>query len=124
MSKNTEITLLDTIPERLISWEKDSEKNLAVLLVPRFRRGPLKKWLQPRLKRPFMRVTLDEIGSLVWENCDGKKTVRDIGKILEDRFGERVRPVEDRLRLFFNTLYKSQFIQYWQIQKSAENSDS
>ena len=124
MSKKNEksnVSVLDTIPERLMKREKDSDKNVAVLLVPRFRKGLLKKWLQPRIKRPFMRVSLDEIGSAVWERCDGKKTVRDICKELEDLFGERVKPVEDRLILFFNTLYKSQFVRYWQAQNTAQN---
>lgn len=111
--------MLDTIPERLIKWEKASGGDLAVLLVPRFRKGLLAKWLQPRLKRPYMRVKLDEIGSFVWENCDGKKTVRQIGEALEGKFGDRVKPVEQRLKLFFNTLYKSRFVRYWQA-KVAE----
>lgn len=122
MNNTDKTEFLNTIPERLISWEKDSEKNLAVLFVPRFRKGLLKKWLQPRLKRPYIRVTLDEIGSMVWENCDGKKSVREIANILEGHFGERVKPAEERLKLFFNTLYRSQFVRYWQIQSSSETT--
>lgn len=107
--------LLDAIPERLIEWEKDGAVNRAVLLVPRFRSGFLAKWLQPRLKKPFMRVKLDEIGTLIWENCDGKKSIREICSILEGQFGERVNPVENRTRFFFNSLYKSKFVRYWKI---------
>lgn len=118
-----QISVLDTIPERLVEWEKDSEKNLAVLHVPRFRKGLLKKWLQPRLKRPHIRVTLDEIGTVVWENCDGKRTVREISKILEDHFGDRVKPVEDRVKLFFTTLFKSDFVRYWQARPQTGSED-
>lgn len=111
--KEGDIGLLDAIPERLIKWERDGEGKLVVLLVPRFRRGPLKRWLQPRLKRPHMRVTLDEIGTAVWENCDGKKTVREISDILKERFGEKIEPLEPRMKVFFTQLFKSQFVRYW-----------
>ena len=123
MNKNSEVTVLDAIPERLVEWDKDSEKNLAVLIVPRFRKGFLKKWLQPRMKRQFIRVSLDEIGSCVWENCDGKRTVREIGKVLEEKFGDRVKPVDNRMKLYFTTLYKSQFVRYWQIKDTSNGSE-
>jgi len=106
--------LLEAIPERTVEWEKDSESKLAVLLVPKFRKGPLKKWLQPRIKRPFYRVKLDDVGTCVWENCDGKNTVRQIGSILESQFGEKVKPIEQRITLFFTQLYKGRFVKYWQ----------
>jgi hypothetical protein len=115
----SKVTILDTVPERLVEWEKDSEKKIAVLLVPRFRKGFLKKWLQPRVKRPYIRLSLDDIGSCVWENCDGKRTVREIGKVVEDTFGERVKPVDNRITYFFNTLYKSQFVRYWQTEETS-----
>lgn len=107
-------SLFNAIPEKVINWEKNGENNLAVLLVPRFRKGPLKKWLQPKLKEPYMKVKLDEIGTFIWERCDRKNTIQDIAKSLENEFGDRIKPVEPRLRQFFTTLYKSQFVRYWE----------
>ena len=104
---------MGSIPERLLDWEKDSASERAVLLVPRFRKGLLKKWLQPKLKKPFMKVKLDEIGTFVWEQCDGKTKVEDIASALGQKFGDRVQPAEDRLKLFFGTMYRSDFIRYW-----------
>ena len=104
---------MGSIPERLLDWEKDSASERAVLLVPRFRKGLLKKWVQPKLKKPFMKVKLDEIGSFVWEHCDGKTKVKDIASALDQKFGERVQPAENRLKLFFGTMFRSDFIRYW-----------
>lgn len=115
MSRHRQAQWSNVTVERTVEWEKDSETNLAVLLVPRFRRGPLKKWLQPRLKKPFIRVKLDAIGDFVWDMCDGKATVEDISKALEEKFGERVKPASERTQFFLNTLYKSNFIRYWQV---------
>jgi len=109
--------ILNAIPERLVEWEKDKDTGLAILLVPRFRKGPLKKWLQPKLKRPYMKIKLDDVGTCVWENCDGKKTVKDIGVVLSEVFGDRVNPIDDRLKLFFSSLYRSKFVKYWQVSK-------
>jgi hypothetical protein len=63
-----------------------------------------------RMKRPFFRLNLDEIGSFVWAHCDGKTDVDEIGRKLEDRFGEKVKPVQGRLGLFFERLERSKSI--------------
>lgn len=106
--------ILDAIPERLIDWEKDGDGRLAVLLIPRFRKGLLAKWLQPRLKRPFVRITLDELGTFVWERCDGRKTVGEIVREMNAHFGEKARPAEERIKLFLSNLYRGRLIRYWQ----------
>jgi hypothetical protein len=85
-----------------------------VLLIPRFRRGLCAKWLQPRLKKPYFRLSLDEVGSFVWEQCDGKMTVREIAALMAARFGENVQPVENRLSIFFATLFRNKVVRYWQ----------
>lgn len=90
--------------------EPDGE--LLVLLRPRFLRGPLARWLQPHLKRrPYFRVHLDEIGTFIWQHCDGQMTVAQITGAMEQHFGERVAPALDRLALFLRQLEEGQMIQ-------------
>ena len=56
-----------------------------------------------RVKIPMYRkVTLDEYSSEVFTQIDGKKTVKEIGESLEDRFGEKVHPLYERLLMFLN----------------------
>jgi hypothetical protein len=106
----TEINLLELKPVRSCRWAKEEE--CVSLVVPRFRFSLLRKWLLPRLKKPYYRIKLDAVGTLVWEACDGRNTVREIGEKLRSRFGEKVAPVYDRLELFLSQLERNSFIEY------------
>ncbi len=103
----------DVIVERKVEWENGPESR-AVLLVPRFRRGPLAKWLQPRLKRPNFRVNLDDIGSFVWNLLDGRTSFTAIAQAMRGHFGERAEPAEDRLKKFLIILHKNKFVELYQ----------
>ena len=100
----------DVIVKRVLEWE-DGPENRAVLLVPRFRKGFLAKWLQPKLKRPYMRVKLDDVGSFVWRKCDGQTNYATLVDRMRQQFGEKIEPAEDRLQRFLTTLYKSNFVE-------------
>lgn len=80
------------------------------LLVPRFRSRWM-QWFQSRLKRPDIKVKLDEIGSATWLLIDGRRTVMEIGGEMEERFGERIQPTGERLGLFLTTLRRNDFIE-------------
>ncbi len=99
----------DVVPMHDMKWE-DGPEERAVLLVPRFRKGPLARWLQPRLKRPHIRVKLDEIGSFAWHRMDGKTRFTEIVNAMREHFGERVEPAEQRLQQFLILLYRDKFV--------------
>jgi hypothetical protein len=100
--------LLECRPERAVDAEVDGE--LYVVLRPRYVRGPLAWWLQPRLRHPYFRVHLDAIGSFVWDRCDGQATVAEIAAAMEERFGGSVAPVLDRLQIFLRQLEQGRMI--------------
>jgi hypothetical protein len=52
-------------------------------------KGLFARWIQPRLRRPHVRITLDKIGSFVWKRCDGQTTVGDILAEMDARLTER-----------------------------------
>jgi hypothetical protein len=104
-----EVNLLDLIPQRIIEHEIGSD-DLVILLAPRFKNAFLRKHLQPRLKRPFLKVNLDEIGSAVWLLCDGKRSVGEIAEPLRERFRETIEPCYDRLGQFMQHLEANRFI--------------
>ena len=108
------LEILETIPERIVEWEEGGKEGNTVLLVPRFRKGFLSRWMQPRLKKPFTRITLDDIGTFVWERCNGKIKAMDICAEMEEKFGERVHPVKERATMFLTTMYNHEFIRCWQ----------
>ena len=105
------INLLELIPVRALKWEK-SEEGLVVLLKPKFKSPVLTKYLLPRMKNPYFRIKLDFIGSFMWNACDGRRNVQEIGKMLGKEFAEKAEPVFDRLALFLQSLEKNRFIHY------------
>ena len=52
------------------------------------------------------KIELDKIGSIVWELCDGKRTVKDIAKILHERYKLLLSEAEISLNTYFNSLSK------------------
>jgi hypothetical protein len=106
-----EVNLLDLVPKRIVDYEVGDD-NTVTLLAPRFKSGLLRKWLQPRLKQPFLKVKLDEIGSAVWLLCDGKRSVKEIAHPLRERFQDTIEPCYDRLGVFLRQLEGNRFICY------------
>ncbi len=104
-----EINLLDLIPVKNIDWEKQDD-GLIVLLKPKFTHPFFKKHVLPRLKNPFYRVKLDDVGSFIWEQCDGKTFVKHLAQSLKEEFGEKIEPLYDRLALFLQHLERNHFI--------------
>jgi hypothetical protein len=50
----------------------------------------------------YKKTSLDEYGSYIFLQIDGRKTVKDIGENLEARYGDKVHPLYERLLLFLN----------------------
>lgn len=50
----------------------------------------------------YKKIELDEYSSAVFLAIDGKQTVEEIGKVLEDKFGDKVNPLYERLLVFLN----------------------
>lgn len=104
-----EINLLELVPERNIGWKKDSE-GFIVLLKPKIQHPLFQKHILPKLKRPYYKVKLDEIGSYFWEHCDGAQTVNVIAERMTEHFGDKIEPLYDRITLFLQHLEKNKFI--------------
>lgn len=98
---------------RYPKWNREWEhagKDLCVLLIPKFDNHVIGRWFMSKMKRPRRRVKLDEIGSFVWQRCDGSHSVKEIGEALSAQFGNKVDPVFDRLHHFLATLERSKTI--------------
>jgi len=97
------------VPRACVEHEV-GEEGIVSLLVPRFRVSWM-QWLQKRLKRPHIKVKLDEVGSAVWQLIDGARTVAQIGGELEHRFGEKIHPTSERLGMYLGILRRNKFIE-------------
>lgn len=109
-TKDDAPNLLDCVPSRLVGATVGDDGKVTVLR-PRFIKGPLARWLQPRLKSKHFHVQLDEIGSFVWQRIDGQATVADIVEAMEDHFGDKVAPAIDRLDMFLRELRRGKMLE-------------
>ncbi|WP_324734860.1 PqqD family protein [Thermococcus sp. SY098] len=69
-------------------------------------------FLARKLHGDYRRIELDEIGAYTWELCDGRRTVREIGKALRARFGNEVEPLYERLVTFLIKLRKRYLVEF------------
>ena len=115
-TRSPEVNLLALVPERTVRSET-GEDGLVTVLGPRFKTALMKKLIGSRLKCPYFRIKLDEVGSTVWENIDGARNIGEIAGILRDRFGDRIEPCNDRLAIFFTQLEMSGYIRYTNLEE-------
>ena len=108
MNKKSD-NLLDYYPGRLLEWELDADERV-VLLKPRFKNRWAEKVFVPKLTSRYIKITLDQYGSWVWQRIDGKTTVHQLGDKLVQEFGEKIQPVYERLGLFIKLLARNRFI--------------
>lgn len=57
-------------------------------------------------------IHLDEFGSFVVLNTDGKRNIFEIGKLVEDKFGEKANPLYERLSKFYQIMDSYGFIDW------------
>ncbi len=81
-----------------------------------------KIFFRNQLKKPY-KVDLDEIGSFIWKNCNGKNTVEDIINLSKNEFNENVSPAEQRVVLFINQMTKNKLIKLYKKVVNEQNSE-
>lgn len=65
-------------------------------------------WVQNMFRKmkikipPYKNIELDEYGSYVFLQIDGKRNIEEIGQCLEKQFGNNVNPLYERLIMFMN----------------------
>ncbi len=107
------LNLLDMYPERQLGCAWEDDETLSVL-VPKFSGPVLGRLLQPRLRKPNIRVHLDELGTAVWQRSDGQTEVRAIAAALAERFGAELDPGSSRLAAFLCTMERRGYLRLLQ----------
>ena len=110
------VNYLNCVPSRRIEHEEDEDGRI-ILLRPKFMKGILSKYLQPKIKAKFFRVRLDDVGSATWAAIDGTRTVGEIADSLYEQFGEAVEPRYERCSKFVYSLYQGAMITIDQKEK-------
>ena len=103
--------MYDIVPKPLVESETNDDGN-TILLKPKFRNTFLSNYLTSRVKKPFFKVTLDEIGTFIWSKIDGKHNAVEISDKLSAEFGEKIQPANERLGLFLGMLKRGKFVDF------------
>ena len=76
-------------------------------------KGVFNKIAQKFFKKPKVSyVHLDEMGSFIWPVMDGEKDITEIGKLVEEKFGETAHPLYERLAKYFQILDSYGFVEW------------
>lgn len=84
--KPNRFNLLDTVPVCAGDIRTEWEDEYVVLILPRFRKAWMQRWLLPKYLSPYVRVQLEEHGTAVWRLIDGQRTVQEIIELLAPDF--------------------------------------
>lgn len=81
-------------------------------------KGIFNKVAQIFFKKPKVSyIELDDFGSFVWQQIDGKRDVHEIGQAVKQRFGEKAEPLYTRLCTYIKTLKNYRFIMLMKKQR-------
>lgn len=111
-SKSESKNLLDFIPVRnnQIEWKVEQDE-LVVFYIQN--KGIYNRIAQTLFKKPEVsRLSLDELGSFVWKQIDGKCSIYQIAQSLKEEFGDKAEPLYDRLATYVLMLKKYNLIRW------------
>jgi hypothetical protein len=55
-------------------------------------------------------IRFDPVGSLIWKQLDGRRTVAEVAVAVRREFGEEAEPVGERVGLFVSQLHQLELI--------------
>lgn len=115
MKKKKEVisqNYLEKIPVRPahIAWSANEE---GIVTLDIENTGLFNRIAQKLLRKPKVsHIHLDEMGSFVWPLLDGDKNIIELGKNVEEHFGEKANPLYERLSKYFQILDSYGFIEW------------
>ena len=107
---------LDLHPIAQHGHELEEEGTVRVL-IPRFKGKILSKLMQSSKRSPFIKLSLDELGSATWLLMDGNNDVRTMCRILREQKGEKIEPAQERVTRFLSQLFQQNLIIFREIIK-------
>ncbi len=93
-----------------IKWSTDEN---GIVTIEIENKGVFNKIAQRLFKKPKISyIHLDETGSFVWPLIDGEKNIIELGRYVEEKFGEKANPLYERLSKYFQILESYKFIYF------------
>ena len=89
-----------------VKWEKDEQDKVRIVM-------PLNQTMIPsRFLQRRKKIQLDVVGSIVWELCDGKNTIKDIIDRFSNEYKLLPNEAETALNSYLNQLAKRGLIAF------------
>lgn len=108
--KVIEENFLDKIPSYKEGLNYSVDDNNMVTLEME-NKGIVNRIAQKLIRKPKISyIHLEEFGSFIWPLIDGKKSIYEIGELVEEHFGEKAKPLYERLATYFQTLETYGFV--------------
>ena len=111
-NKKKQENYLDYIPKynELFPYCKKENNRIEVTVQ---NKGLVNRVAQLIFRRPkFSKIELDDFGSFVWEQIDGKKSIYEICGLIKEQFGKDAEPLYERASTYFQILRRNSFIVY------------
>ena len=110
MRKKQKENYLDNIPAiNINSWDIEE----GIVIIHRANKGFYNKLAQKFFSAPpVSHIKLEDYGSFVWQQIDGKRTISQIGALVKEEFGASAEPIYQRLSKYFYTLCDTKFITF------------
>ena len=96
-------------PKRLDFAWRVKEDGLVELKVPKFKSDFGKSFCKLIKKENFFIANFDELGSFVWQKCDGIKTVEEILNMVKKEFTDE-KDIDQRLFLFLQQMQSLNYL--------------
>ena len=89
-------------------WSEDEEGVVTIHMVHRgfYATIAQKVFHTPRVSH----IKLDEYGSFLWKELDGRRTVGQLAQRMKEQFGDKAEPLYDRLVHYMQILHNNKFI--------------
>jgi hypothetical protein len=111
VSKGKQINLLEMTPRRVREWDAGDDERVRIR-VPRYGSHRLGRWLASQVGSKEMLVRLDRTGSLIWNACDGKRTVGEITSEVATQIDDPDDDLMGRMQRYLRELEVSKFIRW------------
>lgn len=103
---------LDYIPKRnsLMEYQENEKGHIEIQVK---NKGLFNRIAQIFFKRPKVsRIELDDMGTFIWNNLDGQRSIYELGKAVSEQFGPKAEPLYERLAAYMKSLHENKFIVY------------
>lgn len=108
--KNKKQNYLDYVFEKNPTYEWKEKEDGKVCLIIEWK--GFYHWIAQKVfhKPRRSEIAMDELGSFVWKQLDGKKNMHEVAELVKAEFGSKADPVYERLIKFVEIMKDNKFV--------------